>query len=523
MAVEPRFAQWLGLLGEWTEGEARIESDVVFVRAREDASDWKVGLAPPDAELEIDGIARKGSVILWLGAEERPPERIRVRAGPGMENIQIRTEDRPLPWLQVDLSNTTDSITFDCQASRSPRCLEVTSGRLLAAYDTNRSPEEVKLQDVTVNWNGSGVSCKRFDFAGLVEATNGSLVAEETALSGPVTLRRPDGGQFNLGHVKSDRGDESVRVIIQGGSNLVADVPEGSELLIESGSLSLVTHQTQTVRSINAIKIEGTGTLNLETSLTSPVFKGPPLLALGRKGQIIGGSGSIRLQAMGGYCSGSFDPPLRLDEVSQCEQTQLENVIIYGLDIPDLIPLQGAERVVPLMPRWRRDARRQEDAMFSDEPGTTAATKRAHFWARLQAIVRDTHAPGNIQSQVRYAAARARRRSLSWGRERVLLSLYALLGYGERVFHPLGWLLALSLLTQVTLIDLPEDLCCENAGRFWVGVLKLFVSPLAFFRFVQPPQGTGPLETVAVLATRVLGVLLLFFAISAARRVAKAE
>lgn len=150
--------------------------------------------------------------------------------------------------------------------------------------------------------------------------------------------------------------------------------------------------------------------------------------------------------------------------------------------------------------------------------------QRAHFWSRLGSILKDHHAPGHVQSDVRYATAHWRRVS-SRGRERALLTLYSLVGYGERIGWPLGWLILLSLLlTPLFISPQPQSACCalwpEALSTFW-DVLR---SPSGFFRLGPSDlHASGFWEELALLLASTVGIVLLFFSVSAIRRVTKAE
>jgi hypothetical protein len=215
-----------------------------------------------------------------------------------------------------------------------------------------------------------------------------------------------------------------------------------------------------------------------------------------------------------------------LTAVHAAEGAEVQVVSAFDLLPSDLRALEKIERFVPAFPR-ARELRREVDHM---QMGTTdpavQSRRRAHFWSRMVTLLASSHASGGIQSDARYVAARARRHHLTWNRdfrEKTLLTAYAFVGYGERVLWPLGWLLVMSVVGAIALWDRSSDLCCERSGEFLGAILSLFLSPLEFFRFTEAPEASGPLEESVVLLIRIIGLVLLFFSLSAARRVAKAE
>lgn len=148
--------------------------------------------------------------------------------------------------------------------------------------------------------------------------------------------------------------------------------------------------------------------------------------------------------------------------------------------------------------------------------------EKAHFWTRLAEMLSSKHTPGAVQSEVRYAAMRARLKATPrWNREWWLLSAYQLVGFGERILRPLLWhLLVVSLLVVVGMIWNPSN---PDLLETWP---TLVLSPLSFFRVV----GEADLEKireifplVMVLVVQLVGIVLIFFSLLAVRRVTKAE
>jgi hypothetical protein len=223
--------------------------------------------------------------------------------------------------------------------------------------------------------------------------------------------------------------------------------------------------------------------------------------------------------------SGRPGLPFPLDQVNGATGADLEHVDIYKLGVADLNALAQTERLVPAIGSRRAD-RRKADAMFGDEPG--AAEKLAHFWTRLSHVVREKSSSGVVQSDARFLAARARRRAamqsrIPWRwkrpREALMLALYSLIGYGERIFRPLVIFGAVSGLIAWFL----DDLRLPGFVGSWV---RLLLAPLSLFRVQEEAlhvsvEGLG--ASVLIALDKVVGVLLMGIALLAARKVVRAS
>jgi hypothetical protein len=145
----------------------------------------------------------------------------------------------------------------------------------------------------------------------------------------------------------------------------------------------------------------------------------------------------------------------------------------------------------------------------------------------MSKIMRDLHANGGVQSEVRLAAARARRRapSAGWRKERILLLLYSWVGYGERISLPLVILLATSLVATSALFpwSKPNMRLTDAAGAFAALWSHVVLSPLSFFHVLDPPKAAGFAGQVLLAVYQLIGVVMVFFCLASIRRVAKAE
>jgi hypothetical protein len=243
-------------------------------------------------------------------------------------------------------------------------------------------------------------------------------------------------------------------------------------------------------------------------------------------GQVDALSGCVTLIASPrSVCIGDKDGAFRPTKVEAAKDAELQDINVYGLDLTDLANLAESYRFSPWLPRNDKQAREQEDAMpVGTSDPSLQVRRRAYFWARMAHILPGTHATGSVQSKVRYSASGSRRNSLPLrSYERLLLSLYSLAGYGERITLPLAWMLALSSLGALFLEGSVWDAeCCDrllNSGETLGGLL---VAPLTFFRFIDPIDTEGIDAGIRVTVT-ILNTLLLFFSLTALRRVTIAE
>ena len=260
---------------------------------------------------------------------------------------------------------------------------------------------------------------------------------------------------------------------------------------------------------------EGVTTKHLPT----PKF---PLLIIQDGGLVESASGRAELDSgQRSFCSGAVDDPFEPTHVIRADGSEFRNFSVFSLSTDDLAALEGAHALNPWIPRHRELKEKQRSMRHKTADEELCRQRSAYFWARLSRVLQEKNATGNTQSNVRVAAARARREAAPrWGRERLLLSAYSVVGYGERVSYPLLLLAFLCVLTTLAFVD---PLSEAGIGKFLTTFLQLLVSPLAFFRFTDIPTAEGPLEVVLGLVVRIGGLLLIFFALSAARRVAKAE
>ncbi len=293
-------------------------------------------------------------------------------------------------------------------------------------------------------------------------------------------------------------------------------------------------------RPIQNLAVEGLGRIQVTGHVNEPVFQPAELstfnlfeftrplntrdldgLHVDNRGRIIDASGVISFSASPkSLLVGAPGGALKILEVGEVDEAEIERFSPYALsDIRDLTRLKSAARVTPWVPR-RRIARQLEDSMQLG--GATKQLTRAHFWSKLSGILRDTHAPGGLQADVRYAAARARRlASEPFSRERWLLNIYGLVGYGERIGRPLFFLLALSGIASAIHVGVNQRIGHIDA------FLSYLFSPLTLFRLSDDLPGsiavTGTAARTGLLLFKVVGAALIGFSVFAVARIAKPD
>jgi hypothetical protein len=302
----------------------------------------------------------------------------------------------------------------------------------------------------------------------------------------------------------------------------------------------------------------------------------PLRLRLDRNARVLAGSGDVFLDARkGAFISGASDDPVRLHGVGSVRNAELETVELSSLGPSDLRRLSMAQRVVPgFRPRTKRrpievgssddDQREEQDysihgltpsdvrRLFKAQPvvpglvgpslrrwiqtrlaappsmssGKEYAARHsaAFFWQTLAELTKDKHCPGSVQAEVRYRAARARRRAAAWGREKLLLAVYSIVGYGERVGRPILLFVAIAVVGGLRL----QDAVRGATGMKWSHLESVVRAALLPFSIFSPISGVGvPGNNVGLLALaisiRVLGLVLIGFAVIAARKITRLE
>ncbi len=283
--------------------------------------------------------------------------------------------------------------------------------------------------------------------------------------------------------------------------------------------------------AIERLTVIGTGHVQTGWDLESPAFTpegGELTLHIMALGNVMNASGRIALGDLRGgvLCQGSASSPLVVTRVSsEVGDAEVERVDLYDLTVGDVRRLKTAARITPWIPGpWA--ARKRELAM---PVGTTdkrlQRQRRADFWTQFTEVLSVQQASGSVQSNVRVAAMRARRRALGFGRERFWLAAFSLIGYGERILLPIAvWLAGVVAagLAYVLVVGVPFGVVSEEFVKL---LARLLAGPLAILRVeeLRPPNAPGIWDTVIWVGAQVLGTICLGAALVAVRKVTRAS
>jgi hypothetical protein len=280
---------------------------------------------------------------------------------------------------------------------------------------------------------------------------------------------------------------------------------------------------------LERITFENPAILVIRGDLMGPSFSGQAL-QLERPGLVTGATVHAVLgEVVGSLCQGDEAQPLVADRIGNVNGAELENIDLFHLrDINDADGLRRAARLVPWFPSACESRKRQLAMTFGTDDERVRRRRRANFWARIDVALQEHHAPGSIQSNVRLAEARARRRSLDPRRdtrEWVLLSLFALIGYGERIVLPLLWWFAFVVLGGALLyaIGAAPDVTTWYSSDMLKLLGRLAAAPLTLFRVegFHRKDVPGAWDTVIWTTVQVIGVVSAIFTIFVIRRVTR--
>lgn len=510
-------ASWLGQLGQLAAEPPTVEGNTVRVtldasKARSGES-LNTGQAPEDFSLVLDGVLRPQEELAF---QEELPREVAVRVPNDVRNLVFTIpEGHAIPSIQLDIDAREKAVAV---SGTSTMVLVVKGGQFSirgAAW-----PDHLVVEDTTADIDQG---LRTLTLSGAVNA-NGTMQAIKAFVRGEVTI---GGGDWRLGELLS-LNLEPPRLRVASGTTVLRWVAEGAELTCDGGSLELGREGER--RPMRSLVLSGQGRIHAVGLLEEPRFvaREQPV-ELSVLGRVLDAEGEVALTAHSrAVVSGGPSGALALRAVRDVTGAEVDNVDIYGLTIGDLAPLRQAERFYPWLPRPRK-CREREDAMFAEEEKGLARRRRMHFWSGMTAIVKDTHAPGRVQSEVRYAAQHARQRALPWRKERLLLYAYWLLGYGERILRPLVWYAVLSLALAAWFAG-----PFERTALTWNAVLetwntvapmwwKVAQAPLSFFRLTTGPFLDSTAQQAALLSFRVIGLLLLVLSLLAVRRLVRLE
>lgn len=388
-----------------------------------------------------------------------------------------------------------------------------------------------------------GLSVLRLSDAGL--SIDRPLHVERLVVRGQVTFQtrgfQADGTSLPDGRasLRSRFGTVGLGVVVASGPQLrlsggvantftATKLPSASTITLDDSSVDLVRSGAAQNPPIADVVLMGTGDARIYVPLLRPRFEpnddGELRVTILQDGSIADAVGRINLvEARGGSVTGSRGRgSLTLIGVGELEGVDLENVSLF--DLPDLESLQRlamARRVVPWMPRvWRARALQQRQFSGADCWDERDRWSRvARFWSDVGATLHRSETSGGVQSDVRVAVLRARRRSLSPRdntREWMLLTAYALLGYGERVLAPLVVWTSTCLSAAAALRVLPIT---NGSEGYWRVFVRLLAAPLTLVNVdVAIPNAPGIWDNAMYGGSKFAGVVLVGVAVMAGRR-----
>lgn len=146
----------------------------------------------------------------------------------------------------------------------------------------------------------------------------------------------------------------------------------------------------------------------------------------------------------------------------------------------------------------------------SEERYRTAFSHDAELMRQLQKLTRDTGASGEISTKVAWCAQRMRHITTRGRAERLALSIYRTLGYGERPMPSLiTWLALAALFAALAVVKLPHPVMHLLPMRLLGGWLRHAVSPSFFGSGGSSVTVRGALERVVLAVPLVTGALAL--------------
>jgi hypothetical protein len=368
-----------------------------------------------------------------------------------------------------------------CQASR--LTLEGDIRLNLLAIDSTSSDARIEL------WSSSSIDCEVLDLRDVavellplvhglsaLRLGNAELLldrqshVQELEVVGRVTVRtrgfsasstvlprrratvEVHGEYASFGDVASD--GSRVSLTLEGSEATpirIASLPAQSVVQLNGANVDFATPQYRDGEpsSFSSPHICGRGTVSVRSRMDFPRFDPGPegrIAVLVRPdGKIYKGAGEIELsQAVGAVITGNRGRrPLAVTRVGDVTDAELLQISLYGLEDPGCIQaLRRARRVVPWIPSALR-ARQLQGTQTLGAPINSGRYRweRNHtLWADLVEILQNDQGNGAIQADARVHRMRARKRALSPRSnpiEWLLLSAYALFGYGERITTPL--------------------------------------------------------------------------------------
>lgn len=477
----------------------------------------------PSVSLQRGKHDSKVRLINWAGhltvaLRGAATDRLEVEATPGSHDhsLELKIDDNDVPEfhpkelilslgsephvVSVFSPKSPEDATWRIRGGKNVDMQSVRGGRTLELVNTSAI--------VTGNWNAG----HELILGGNV-AIGGTVSFKSTELLDDSVEISHDAGQVSFGLINTKELTQlHLTLRGSGGEYILTSPPPGLKILLDSATAA-IRGDTED------LMIRGGGSIKL----LEGKFLRPSFLSGSENGNadsrdlevlprvvVLGARGIVALTAgAGSKVYGKRDGSFVVSSISNVEDAELGELSIYDLDLEQTGHLESASRLSIWYPRWNWTARRLEGKNLAKPPTEASLAENVAKWLTLAGILKKRHASGSVQSYARYASYRWRRRLLrgDWRRpgERILLFLYWLVGYGERVVRPLATYLLVASLVAAT------------SGEAWLDVV---LSPLAVLRITAAAVAG---ESLWIALNRVVGIVCLGFSLLAMRRIVRAE
>lgn len=483
---------------------------------------------PPGVRLSIRDIGSASGLTHYkvVAHPGRVPELLELISDSALRTLQFDSAD-DVTFRQITVRGPSRSLirlqvsVVPGESGQLPDNLRLIDG--LYAVKPLHAPSHLVLEDASLVADANG-HFETVEVKGRCGVPDGVTVAH-LRVHPEANLRSPEG--FVAKDLAST--DERLNFTVRG--TFSSPPAEGAFITLEDNAVLLVREGITLAKA----RVEGSGSVVVKGTLRdSEIADGGDAgtwINLEVHGSAEGISGDVSLAAHdGGVLIGGEASPVRVRAIRELRKAEIENISLYQLEgLSNLSELEKLARLSLWMPTKAKEERSLAREMtLAGGSTSTIRHKRAHFWASMADILKKTHATGRVQSAARYNAMHFRRNHLRWGSEKVLLWMYSLVGYGERILRPLIGIGVLCAVVTPQLVQPPIEIfgkCCPRFEEYGETYVALLLSPLAFFKSpIEPPADVfGPVETTLLVGFQVLSLLLLFFALSAIRRITKAE
>lgn len=456
---------------------------------------------------------------------------------PGTDRLSV-TSNRPLARLRLYVPETNRRQVFEVRLT--VELLEVFGiHRRSETYISAPGVSQISLSGGLFYLFANPMPLLRH-----VEVRNATFSAEGNVLQNPVELTiggsATIGGGLDITSLES-RGESAE---LTAASDLSIGSADNATFKLIAGRITIdkATNLTIDIADKGVLKagrivggsFVGPGVLTVLRAAHHSGISTQLLMEANSTGLFVKGSPEIKRLYPGATLIGASDGTLAPRIIDgDMKNARIENLNVYYIDTRALPFLEQLEHLTVWIPDSRK-LRIENEHNRGDGVAVVPISKefsaRYHFWRRISEMVAEKGGRGEVQSRLRETANRTRLRSLSgFTRERLLLWLYSLVGYGERIGLPLAIHTSLAVGFAVLIgLWFPDALGANEAqpcslGEFAWLAWQILISPLAFFRFAEVPDVATQWAQVLLMLVRINGVVMIFFSLAAIRRVARAE